>query len=61
MTKINILHIAAVIFFMLPKELDQSYIDHWYRPVYPCTVMEGPGVKYVLIEPNGEIIAERED
>lgn len=61
MIRLNVLHVIAVVFLMLPADINQSYIDHWYHPVYPCTIMEGPGIKYVLIEPNGKIIAEKED
>lgn len=61
MVKINVLSAIVVIFLMIPTNIDQSDYTHWYRPVYPICIMEGPVLKYFLTEAGGEITAERKD
>lgn len=39
--------------------LDYYYVEtpKVYYPEYPCVIMEGPGVKYIMEEPCGNIDA----
>jgi hypothetical protein len=37
------------------------YVGRPYVPEYPCIIMEGPGVKYILPKPCGKIFTEHEN
>lgn len=34
-------------------------VDKPFIPEYPCVILEGPGVKYILQEAGGEVTAVR--
>lgn len=41
-------------------EINYYYAGKPYVVEYPCVIMEGPGVKYILHSPCGKITAEYE-
>jgi len=56
------IRVMLIISLFIPSTLNlpPPGTESWYVPIYPCVILEGPGIKFILQEPCGEIIGEFE-
>jgi hypothetical protein len=54
------IRVLIIISLFVYSNVDFSYMDRPYYAEYPCVIMEGPRVKYILHSPGGKITAEYE-
>lgn len=58
MKKLAISVAIIVIGLLIAENLNPSYKGSWFHEKYPCVIMEGPGLKFILQQPGGEITVE---